>query len=74
MEEISLVGNMKMRCRDEVLGYVRFMRRSLDTVENSFINAPMDEDVKHLEIMTDVERRLIKVSDALDDVLRSYIY
>ena len=74
MEEISPVVNMKMRCRDEVIGYVHFMRRSLDTVENSFINAPMDEDVKHLEIMTNVERRLIKVSDALDDVLRSYIH
>ena len=74
MEEISPVVNMKVRCRDEVIGYVHFMRCSLDTIENSFINAPMDEDVKHLEIMTNVERRLIKVSDALDDVLRSYIH
>lgn len=74
MEEISPVVNMKMRCREEVLAYVRFMRRSLDTVENSFINAPMDEDVKHLEIMASTLRRLSKASDALDDVLRSYIY
>lgn len=66
--------NEKIALKISVIDRIALIKRSLDTIENSFRNAPLDEDEEHLGIMDAVSRYVEGVDNNVTRILESYIH
>ena len=63
--------NKQTACKIEVIDWADSMIRSLETIKNTFRNAPVNNDEEHLRIMKAAAAKLVIARNNLDQVLES---